>query len=351
MGKTVLLDRWVSEARHRRWAAIRIQASPVNEAGPLQQLLARSDELIGSFPKKVAKSAAEALRATISGFSIQILGTGGSVDLQPPASPDSQSVSLAHDAIVRTLGQTAQTAHKGVLIAVDEIQGCSGAELETFARSMQAMNSASLPVVYAFAGLPNSQTKATSLGASTFIERVAWRPIGRLSPAETRTATEVPLQQQGRTIDNDALELLTEWSDGFPFMIQLGGFHTLEAARRQKRVTLEHVRAAEATITDDLETGIYNTMWNRASPKEKQFLHAMATTVIALQHLTVPSSEVYRRLEMTSKQASPYRARLIEKGIIESEGHTLRFVFPSYESFIINRKAVQDPDIIDRGRP
>ncbi len=346
VGKTVLLDHLVDRAIERGWAGLRLQASSHEGNDSLTQLTAVGDTLMnmlatGSATGKALRRGASA----IDGISVSLAGAGASLKFGKDGTRAELGIPMEFDALLTALGETARDRGVGVFIAIDELQGCSRSELLTFGRTMQAANSRHLPILYAFAGLPSTREHMVKIDSVTFTERVEWSRLQYLTPTETATAIEEPLIGSGRRIDAGALEMLVELTHGYPFLVQAASKRTVDAAGASDLVTKKHVMAALPGLTEDLAEGVYGASWSRTAPQERRFLYAMSVATFDLKSDEVASSEVYRRLGLTGKQASMYRARLIERGLIDGSGRRLAFTLPGFGSFVLQHRAVMEPEI------
>ncbi len=73
----------------------------------------------------------------------------------------------------------------------------------------------------------------------TFLERMTKAELGYLDPSVVRLALAGPLATNGAGIDEPALEGLIQASGGYPYLVQLLGYHAweVEAAAESLRRT------------------------------------------------------------------------------------------------------------------
>ena len=99
-----------------------------------------------------------------------------------------------------------------------------------------------------------------------------------------------------------------------------------------------------------LERGLYAQRWAQASPREQQYLLALASQQAEGQAMT--GGAVARRLGVTAAQLSQHRARLIEKGTLVVEGDTLSFAVPGMAAYVLRAlDAGEARQLAEKGRP
>ena len=161
---------------------------------------------------------------------------------------------------VATLG----SRREGVLLVIDEAQNVPTAELEELggfmsdtARRATTTPPAPIQLAVLFAGLPAFRTVAAK-AMSFSAERLTYVALEALSATETSAALAVPIANAGRTISNEALEyLIAEQSRGYPYFIQLHGYHTWESAWDATALTLEHAEAGHLVARSEYEASLF----------------------------------------------------------------------------------------------
>ena len=68
----------------------------------------------------------------------------------------------------------------------------------------------------------------------TFLRRAERHTLADVPLPEVRTALRSTISESGRQIEDDALDLATEATGGYPFMIQLVGYHGWRKAEDDK---------------------------------------------------------------------------------------------------------------------
>jgi hypothetical protein len=342
VGKTVLLrdfEEWAREDLD--WVVVRHQLAETQDissslAGELVAQTQRLAPLWERFTRHLAR------RLTVG----VTMGVHVRKELTPETEPLAPDVLLT--GTLTALGRAARDQRIAVLLLLDEFHAPRpGPELVRLSQALQAVNTDGLPVHMLAAGL--RPLAGTRTEGATFIERLGTTPIELLDPDATRLALLEPLARHSIAITTDALDRLVATARGYPYFIQLFGFHAWET-------WLE--RGAEGPITDaDVDAGLqaarhqvdalYRGRFERLSKPAQRFVLAMAELTGAGQG-DVGISDVATRLERTLTSLSTIRQTLIEQHqLIEptSRGR-LRFTLPWYAQWL-RTDAIDQHDVSD----
>lgn len=130
---------------------------------------------------------------------------------------------------------------KPAVVLVDEAHMLSPESGRELLNAAQRCVSDGLQLLLVLAGTPHIQWAIGRMDAS-FWERLESLKIGRLeSDDEVREALSVPASQTGLPFDDDALNLLVQESQRYPFFVQLLGWSAWDIAQQEghDRITLE----------------------------------------------------------------------------------------------------------------
>ena len=219
VGKTVLLNRFSDVASREGLSVGFIEAPETGDFGTL--LAARLRKILMELDRgPVSAAVAKALRV-LKSFSLQLPdGVSLRIDTDPLAG-QADSGLLADDVtdLLIAVGEAAASRESGVVVAIDEVQYLTD---EAFAAAIVAIHRATqlnLPVVLVGAGLP--QLPGLAGDAKSYAERLFEFPeIGSLAPDEARAALQVPAEQEGVSITDEALDQLVHTSHGYPYFLQ-----------------------------------------------------------------------------------------------------------------------------------
>ncbi|MCL2541740.1 MAG: ATP-binding protein [Nocardioidaceae bacterium] len=248
-------------------------------------------------------------------------------DPLPPA-PIGALGALLHDTavLVRERGGA------GLLLLVDELHAASADDMAVLLNAVQNLDGEREPTPLAVvtAGLPVTPEALTR--AATFGERSAFVPLDVLSGEDARAALVAPAATEDVTWTDGALDALVAEAHGYPYLLQLLGSTTWDAASptRGDRLTLPHVRRGLPAARAQL-TAMHRARWGAATPAERSFLAAMSATGLD----NVPRAAIAAGMGRDSRAISVPRERLIAKGVIEPVGHGLvRFTLPGFGEFV-----------------
>lgn len=309
MGKTVLLDSYQKAAANAGWLVIAESSS----SGLLDRLA--RDHLPRLLQRSSDKPPArfESLNGAIGP-----VGAGGSwVDRYPAESTLRSQVAELTDSL--------QPSGRGLLITVDEVQAADIEDLRKIGEIIQHGRREERLLAFAAAGLSTPIEKLLDHPGATFLRRAEHHVVGRVSRADVRTSLAGTIADSGHEIDASALDLAADAIDGYPFLIQLVGYHSLKAHRTSAPVSRDEVEAGVKAARRRLGRHIHTPALRPLSGVDRTYLLAMA------QDDAGPSrtAKVAERMGVDPTYAGQYRRRLIRDGIIEPAGHGLvRFTIP-----------------------
>lgn len=131
-----------------------------------------------------------------------------------------------------------------------------------------------LPVVLVGAGLP--QLPGMAGEAKSYAERLFDFPeIGSLSTTEAAEALAIPAAELGVEFSAAALDLIVEEAHGYPYFLQEWGYHVWNDATSSP-ITADDVQSIGPLVIDQLDRNFFLVRFDRLTPKEKEYLRAMA---------------------------------------------------------------------------
>ena len=291
-GKTVFMTAACKALRQEKdWTIVELNP----ERDLLQSLAAKLHE------EKKLKGIFRAARINLAGFGIgvQIEGAEPIRDIEV--------------ALARMLASL-QKHQKKVLIAIDEASNSPG--MRVFASAYQILLRQNLPVFLIMTGLYENIRSLQNEKTLTFLyraPRIALEPlnIGRMTDSYARifgVEQKVALEMAKKT-------------KGYSFAFQVLGYFTWKYRKDPHRVHVEYKQY--------LEEYVYEKIWAELSDGDRKVLYAIATTEGGML------SAIREKLSMTSNQFTPYRSRLIRKGIISGETYGIvKFELPLFDEFV-----------------
>lgn len=333
VGKTVLLDRVREDAEAAGIHTIRIEAPegrslPALIAPQLRQALLRLSQIAAA-----KEYAVRGLRA-LAGFASKLKVTFGDIEVGIDYDPEpglADNGDLEHDlqALFEQVGLAAQSANTVLAIFIDELQYVEEPQLAALITAMHRTEQRQLPVVLIGAGLP--QLRGRMGNAKSYAERLFDFPtIGPLPSAAARLAIAKPLENEGVSITDQALEKILQVTQCYAYFLQQWGSHTWRAAKASP-IDVDAVNVASTTAVAALDESFFRVRFDRLTPKEKKYLRAMAE-LGAGPHRSGDIAACYSA-EVTS--LAPTRSSLIAKGMVWSPNHgDTAFTVPMFDEFM-----------------
>jgi hypothetical protein len=332
VGKTVLLNEMARAAARAAWLTVQVEARR-ESAGTvaLRRTLAR--ELV---------SAARALRpptlstrmrtafSTISAFNASVGATGVSLGVEvQPGRADSGDAEIDLIELVEDVASALAEEGRGFGLFIDELQDLDEDTMAALLAAQHWAGQRELPFYLIGAGLPNLPRVLTN--ARSYAERLFdYRSIGRLSRTDAGHALVEPAERYGAGFGEDALRIVLDAADGYPYFLQEYG-QAIWNLSPTNTFTADDAHAAVRFGLEHLDGGFFRARWERATPAERRFLRAMADDA------DTPSqtAEVARRLGLKITSIGPSRANLMAKGLVYAPEHGLvAYTVPGMANFV-----------------
>lgn len=248
--------------------------------------------------------------------------------------------------LLAEVGAAASQHGSGAAFFLDELQFLGKRSLATLAAAMHGVSQQNAPVLLIAAGLP--QLPLMLKNAKPYTERLFdYRTIGGLPRATAATALTIPAQRVGAAFDEDALDLILDRADGYPYFLQQWG-ETVWREAEGPTITVRDAEAAEELVNDELDRRFFRDRYERATEAERIYMAAMAD----LGDGRHSSGEISGRLGMAPKELSVRRAGLIVKGLIfNPSGTQLDFTVPQFAGYLRRVHPFDPKERPTRGRP
>ncbi len=333
----------------RRYCWPRSQGGPVSSTGgrgsepkPLRrhllcdQLVERAQALGGLFPEAPAQRWFRVSDATLRAG---VGGVGADVRFERTKESSIEG-SLRLETALAALAEVAGASDSGVVLTVDEAHLARRADLGVMAAALQVGTEAEWPFVVVFAGLATMRNTERSV---TYLERGEWHHVGSLDEASTFRALSLPAADSGRPFEPAAVQYLAEQTGGYPYAIQLYGYHAWSAAEGQTHIDMDDALVGADRAGRDLEQGMYVGRWTQSSSREREYLVAVAELLGRGESAT--GAAVAAQLGVNTRQVSSCRDRLLAKGTLVDERGQLRFAVPGMAGYVRARSdEVDAPD-------
>jgi len=297
-GKTVMLNEVEDRAREQGWVVVSETASP----GFIDRITRQQlPGLLRSFDPK-------AVRQRLTGITGPL--SGGAVSWETVEAHVSQA-GLRNQ--IELLTDLLAVNRTGLLISLDEIHQNQISELRELATTVQHSFREERELAFAGAGLSVAISDVLNDEVLTFRRRAERHHLGSVGLHDVERAIREPIEANGRRVSDEALEVMAEGTQSYPFLIQLVGAQTWRLRPAAPEISLDDARRGVANARRRLGSLVHEPALANASDIDKSFLLAMARD-------DGPSkmSAIRGRLNASNNYASQYRLRLIAAELIES---------------------------------
>ncbi|HET7103178.1 MAG TPA: AAA family ATPase [Terracidiphilus sp.] len=333
VGKTVLLDQMRKNAEASGMQTLRIEAPenrslPALLAPPLRVVLLELSKK--SAARDIAIRALRALAGFARTLKLRYKDIEVGFDYEPePGLADNGDLEGDLTTLLRQVGDAAKAGATALVMFIDELQYVNEAQLAALISALHRCAQDSLPVTVVGAGLPLLRA---SLGeAKSYAERLFdFAEIGPLSPADAREAIVRPIEAEGSAINEDAVGLILQKTQCYPYFLQEWGKHAWDVAPGSP-IEWQDVANASDVAVAALDDSFFRVRFDRLTPNEKKYLRAMAELGPGPHRSGDVADQFGRRVQ----SLGPTRATLISKGMIWSPTHgDTAFTVPLFDEFM-----------------
>ena len=312
-GKTVLLTKIAFESSQMGWIPVNVTASP----GMLDKILEQIEYNGRDILPPIGKSRLSEIHA---------FGVGISTE-------KSEIRRLSWRSQATELIEFFAQYNIGILITVDEIDS-KIVEMIDLVADFQHFVRKRRNVALIMAGLPGKTLQLFQNDRVSFVRRAFQHNLDAISKSDTKTVIRKTIESSGRTIDSDALDVASEFTKGYPFLIQLAGYNIWRQSPDNRVISSDDVIYGIECSQEHMENMILSTTINELSENDLNFLIAM------LPDKNESSiSDIIARLGCNANHAGQYRLRLIKQGVIEEYGRgKVQFVMPLLKEFLKKRQ-------------
>jgi hypothetical protein len=310
-GKTVLLAKIAADAEAIGWISVHTPAIP----GMINSLLEQ-------VPKKAAHLLPKENKSKVTG--IQFSGVGISRELLPANEP---SWRLQMESYLDSLAEQ----NVGLLFTIDEVS-VDVAELVEFIAIFQVFVMEKRNVALLLAGLPTKVLQMFQNDSISFLRRALRRKLESVSIQEASAAMKKTIAFAGRSIDNAALSYAAKETQGFPFAIQLIGYNVFNQSAA-KKITLDDAETGVVSAREDMSSMVLDATIFGLSDTDLSFLIAMLPDT-GISRI----ADIAKRMETSPSNASHYRRRLLNLGILAESGRgKVEFAMPMLKELLQDR--------------
>ena len=329
IGKTVVLNAAEAAARDRGWAVLSVTA---RRGGHLIDSLIQMALTPANWPEAWQAPVARA------GYSARSLATPAA---QSPDNMRYSQMGATLRSALTDLAELAASHNAGVLITVDELQGMNNEDAEDFAATVQHLiRRERRSLMFLGAGLPVVERTLFADEDLTFFQRCRRTTLKPLDGAEVEYAITASIEDAGSSIGEDAANAVVQEASGYPFMVQLIGFHAWEGSTDPGGgITAVDVGKGIQQAREEMGQLFIQPAWSGLSRGAQRYLQAMT-----LDQGESSTSIVAQRLGKSPTCAAHYRQELIDEGLAVSPGYgKVRFAHSSLPHWLRNNPALPPP--------
>lgn len=333
VGKTVLLDRMRLDAEATGHHTLRAEAPedrslPALLAPQLRTALLKLSRVESA--KELSKRALRALAGFASALKLKYNDIEVGMDFEPePGLADNGDLESDLQDLLEAVGLAAKAANTSLIMFIDEMQYVEEEQLASLITALHRCSQRGLPVTLVGAGLP--QLPGLMGKAKSYAERLFDFPfIGPLSLMEATKALVNPATAEGVEFAADAVLLVYEQTEGYPYFLQEWGKHAWDCAEKSP-ITLDDCELATLTATSALDASFFRVRFDRLTPLEKKYLRAMAELGAGPHR----SGDIAAEMSRDVQALAPTRSSLIRKGMIWSPSHgDTAFTVPLFDQYM-----------------
>ena len=334
VGKTVLLNRVREMAEGQGYQALLIEAHenkplPLLLLPPLRQTLFALDRMQNVSQK--VKRGLRVLRSFIGAVKVKVGDAEFGLDIDPETgSADSGDLEADLAELFVAVGEAAADRGTAVAIIIDELQYMTEIPMSALIMAIHRVSQRGLPLVLIGAGLP--QLVGLAGKSKSYAERLFTYPeVGALSLEDASLALQGPVATQGVAFTPAALDEIYRVTQGYPYFLQEWGYQSWNMAD-QSPIDLPLIQQTTIASTARLDQSFFRVRFDRLTPREKDYLSALAELGIGNQR----SGDVAERLGVKVQTIAPLRSSLIKKGVIYSPAHgDTAFTVPLFDQFML----------------
>ncbi|SFK43723.1 ATP-binding protein [Geodermatophilus ruber] len=339
VGKTVLLNQLRSAAIGRGWGTGKIEARPEQS---LRRPVSSALHMALRELRHPDQDSMDAVLGVVKAFALRESTEAKVRDrwqpgIDVPAArgrADSGDMEIDLVELLSDAAGLAADVGKGIALFIDEMQDVQTPDVSAICAACHELSQQGAPLIVVGAGLPH--LPAVLSASKSYSERLfRYLRIDRLDRAAADRALLAPAEREEVTFDPDALDALYAAADGYPYFVQAYGKVTWDLAAASP-ITAADVAMAAPVAEAELAVGFFGSRYDRATPAEREYMHAMAE--LGGPHgAAVATSDVAVSLGRKPASLSPARDSLIKKGLVYSaERGQIAFTVPHFGRYLLD---------------
>lgn len=189
-------------------------------------------------------------------------------------------------------------------------------------------------IAFSAAGLPEGVATLLQHPGTTFLRRAQHANLGPMTPEQTAEILSQTAAAGGAHFEDRALQNAVEISRGYPFLIQLIGFHLYERAGEGGGISAADVEAVREDVLSTLGQLVHAPALKTVPEKQEDFLRAMAEVQDGLA--AVPTAAIAGHMGVAPQSLTMARQALLRRELVYSPRHGyLNFTIPHMGHFLL----------------
>ncbi|WP_110007511.1 ATP-binding protein [Geodermatophilus normandii] len=339
VGKTVLLNQLRSAAIGRGWGTGKIEARPDQS---LRRPVSSALHMALRELRHPDQESMDAVLGTVRAFAQRLAPADAKLrdrwqpGIDVPATAgraDSGDMEIDLVELLSDAAGLAADVGRGVALFIDEMQDVQAPDVSAICAACHELSQQGAPLIVVGAGLPH--LPAVLSASKSYSERLfRYLRIDRLDRPAADRALLAPAEREEVTFEPAALDALYDAADGYPYFVQAYGKVTWDVAAASP-ITAADVAMAAPVAEAELAVGFFGSRYDRATPAEREYMHAMAE-LGGPGGTPVATSEVAATLGRKPASLSPARDSLIKKGLVYSaERGQIAFTVPHFGRYLL----------------
>lgn len=343
VGKTVLLSRFVDEARLAGYESIDLQASRGGTS-----LVEYAVREIGRRAEG-GETAFQRAAKQLGGVGVQALGFGVNVSRRTQVNVHNTEPAATPMDLARALGDLARAIRDergrgGVLLTVDELQVASPDDLAGLAATLGRVNVdyPDAPLLFAATGLLATRDALIASGVTHPERLFTIRPIpAALADTETAQALIEPATPLGVSWEPEAIEYVIRLTHGYPAHVQLLA-DTIWQVAEGPIIGLDDAEDGGREFAQDVAVSTLGPAWDRLPDRQREYLAALSalggqatsrevaevlgrepSSLTRVREALILGSHIYAprqgRVAMTMPMLAPFVREVYEDAAAEAE--------------------------------
>lgn len=305
-GKSVLLGEFRKIAKEENWFVINENAT--------QGLYNRIRHQLDGYDNSVVSNTGE-----FSGSIGNSLVASGSGNVSHAVSHAREGDTLTK-LVEKKFNKDMSGEYKGLVICIDEINPTAIDDLRLVATQVDSLNGDDYHVSIIAAGLQHNIEVIDSDTVISFLRRMKKCVLGRIDIYNENVPHVISetFKQSGFNISDMQADALAQFSDGYPYAIQLFSSYAWESAYQHIDETTDILDTDITHYIDnamnDLYLSIIKQTWNALDVNEQDFIRA----IFKSRNTQVRKSTIAKRIGLDKKTTDKIAERLIDEGAIDA---------------------------------